>query len=145
MQMFKNAMKKITSGDIDTRIARFLFQYRITPHSTTGISPAELLQGRRLRSHLDLLQPHLQSKIQESQERQKTKHNQGARSRTFQVSDLVWIRNFGQGQKRLPGTVLSIRAPLSYVIKLDDDMQRSSKTRGSCSPTNCTSFHPYFN
>ena len=50
VQTFKEAMRK-TTGDIETRMARFLFQYRIT---TTGTLPAELLQGRRLRTHLDL-------------------------------------------------------------------------------------------
>ena len=27
----------------------FLFQYRVTPHAVTGVSPAELLMGRKLR------------------------------------------------------------------------------------------------
>ena len=30
----------------------FLFQYRVTPHTVTGVSPAELLMGRRLRDKL---------------------------------------------------------------------------------------------
>ena len=34
----------------------FLMMYRSTPHSTTGVSPAELLFGRRIRTKL----PHLQ-------------------------------------------------------------------------------------
>ena len=35
-------MKKETNGTIDTRVSRFLSQYRTTPHSTTGIAPAEM-------------------------------------------------------------------------------------------------------
>ena len=54
VQTFKEGLKKVTQGDIQTRLARFLFQYRITPHTTTGIAPAELMLGRRPRSHLDL-------------------------------------------------------------------------------------------
>ena len=46
VQTVKNALRK-TSGDIDTCLSRFLFQYRLTPHSTTGRSPAELLLGRK--------------------------------------------------------------------------------------------------
>ena len=49
-------MKKIASGAIDTKLAQFLFSYRITPHSTTGQSPAELMFGRQLSSRFDLLQ-----------------------------------------------------------------------------------------
>ena len=34
----------------------FLMMYRSTPHSTTGVSPAELLFGRRIRTKLPQLQ-----------------------------------------------------------------------------------------
>ena len=33
-------------------VRQFLLQYRVTPHSTTGRSPAELLRGRQLRTPL---------------------------------------------------------------------------------------------
>ena len=60
VQTFKTAMKKATSDTpIETRVARFLFHYRLTPQSTTGISPAELLLGQRPRTHLDQLRPDL--------------------------------------------------------------------------------------
>ena len=34
----------------------FLMMYRSTPHSTTGVSPAELLFGRKIRTKLPQLQ-----------------------------------------------------------------------------------------
>ena len=34
----------------------FLMMYRSTPHSTTGVSPAELLFGRKIRATLAQLQ-----------------------------------------------------------------------------------------
>ena len=40
--------KKMKDGTIQTKLSRFLFKYRITPHSTTGISPSELMFGRCL-------------------------------------------------------------------------------------------------
>ena len=40
---------------IVTRVSRFLFLYRHTPHTTTGVPPAELLLGRIPRLHLDLM------------------------------------------------------------------------------------------
>ena len=55
VQTFKEGMKKIKTDSIQCRLSRFLFHYRITPHTTTGVPPAELLMGRHLRSHLDLL------------------------------------------------------------------------------------------
>ena len=43
VQMIKVGLKKATKGELETRLAQFLFQYQITPHSTTGISPANYL------------------------------------------------------------------------------------------------------
>ena len=57
VQTFKESLCRNTEGSMDTRISRFLLQYRCTPHSTTGISPAELLFGRRPRTLLDLIVP----------------------------------------------------------------------------------------
>ena len=59
VQSFKEGMKKNLSGSLETRLSKFLFHYRTAPHSTTGISPAELLMGRQLRSQLSLLKPSL--------------------------------------------------------------------------------------
>ena len=54
VQSFKRALH--VSSEL-TRLAldRFLFNYRLTPYSTTGVSPAELMFGRRLRSRFDLV------------------------------------------------------------------------------------------
>ena len=57
VQTFKEGMKRLKSGSLSTRLARFLLRYRITSHSSTGTSPAELIMGRRLRTQLDLLRP----------------------------------------------------------------------------------------
>ena len=42
MQTLKNAIKKDSGGvSLETQIFWFLFHYRITPHSTTGVTPAK--------------------------------------------------------------------------------------------------------
>ena len=47
IQSFKENMKKSCSTEsLETRLSRFLFWYRLTPHSTTGVSPAKLLLER---------------------------------------------------------------------------------------------------
>ena len=61
VQTFKEAIKKNSTDSLQTRVSRFLFNYRNTPHSTTGVSPAELLLGRRPRTHLSLLIPSITS------------------------------------------------------------------------------------
>ena len=51
-QTFKTALKKIINGkvvsDLDSTLLRFILSYRTTPHSTTGLSPVELLFNRKL-------------------------------------------------------------------------------------------------
>jgi hypothetical protein len=71
VQSFKAAMKKATEGSVKEKLRRFLFQYRITPHATTGVSPAELLHGRRPKSLLDLVRPDLEQRVQRKQWNQK--------------------------------------------------------------------------
>ena len=43
---------KIESKQFQDELSKYLFAYRSTPHCTTGVSPAELLMGRRLRTKL---------------------------------------------------------------------------------------------
>ena len=43
VQTLKEYLKKNDTDDLNTNISRFLFRNRITPHSTTGVLPPELL------------------------------------------------------------------------------------------------------
>ncbi len=126
VQTFKTAMKM--SGPTQTRLSRFLLQYRITPHTSTGQSPAELLMGRTLRSQLDLMLPSaVQSasqRVQRSQNRQKAVHDShsSTRARSFAVDDTVSVKNIpGRQPKWIPGQVAEKTGPLSYRVLLDDD------------------------
>ena len=122
VQTLKEGLTKNTSADdMETRISRFLFRYRITPHSTTGVSPAELLMGRRPRSQLDLMQPNVATRVFSSQVRQKMGHDQGTKDRAFSTNDLVFVRNFStSGNTWLPGTIVGSKGSLVYHIQLED-------------------------
>ena len=63
VQTVKVGLKKQSGGSLEQRLYRFLFQYRITPHSTTGQSPAQLLMNRRVRSRLDLTSPDTSNRV----------------------------------------------------------------------------------
>ncbi|CAG2226125.1 unnamed protein product [Mytilus edulis] len=91
VQTFKEGMKKVTEGSIETRMAKFLFTYRLTPHATTAIAPAEMLMGRRPRSLLDLTYPNINSRVQQKQQRQKQSHDKTAQVRNFNVGESVYI------------------------------------------------------
>ena len=43
---------RLEGKDWRKALQNFLFQYRVTPHTVTGVSPAELLMGRKLRDKL---------------------------------------------------------------------------------------------
>ena len=47
-----------------SRIAWVLMAYRKTPQSTTGMTPSELLQRRRIRTRLDLLKPNVNERVE---------------------------------------------------------------------------------
>ena len=120
VQTFKVALKKGSDNDLQRELSRFLFRYRKTPHSTTGISLAQLLMGRPLKTHLDFLRPDLASKVREVQGRQKVTHDRRSHFRLFQTGDQVFIRNFVAGPKWLASTILKAQGPLSYEMEMSD-------------------------
>ena len=71
-QTFKGGVEKLKKGDIQTRLAILLFSYKITPQSTTGVSLAELLMGRRLRSALNFVKPDLHKRVERGTGKTKT-------------------------------------------------------------------------
>ena len=68
VQIMKAGLKKMKEGNLSTKLSRFLLSYRITPQSTTGVAPAELLMGRRLRTALDCIKPDLDRRVEKEQE-----------------------------------------------------------------------------
>ena len=87
VQVFKDGMKKVTEGTIESRVARVLAHYQVTPQSTIGTSPAELMFGRKLRTKLDLLKPTLDVSVHQKQAKQKASHDYHARDRSFSERD----------------------------------------------------------
>jgi hypothetical protein len=124
VQTFKEGMKKMSNKEsLETRGSRFLFKYRITPHSTTGIAPAEMLMSRKPRSRLDVLHPDVRQRVQNQQMKQKELHDQHAVDRQLRPGDLVYSREFGKQQKWCPGVINTQTGPVSYTIQLEDDRE----------------------
>ena len=120
VQTFKEGMRRQKTGSIETRVARFLYVYRNTPQSTTGVSPAVMMFNRPLRCHLDLLKPDIGATVQNQQIQQQLNHDVHSKGRKFQISDIVFVENFGHGSKWLAGIIEEIRGPLTYMVKLSD-------------------------
>jgi hypothetical protein len=94
VQTFKEGMKMSKKESLETRVSRFLLKYRITPHSTTGIAPAELLMSRKPRSRLDVLHLDVRQRVQNQQKKQKELHDQHAVDRQWTIC-IIHRLNFG--------------------------------------------------
>ncbi|KAI0209977.1 hypothetical protein LSAT2_005314 [Lamellibrachia satsuma] len=117
----KEGVKRMHGGDLETKLARFLFDYRITPHSTTGIAPAELLMHRQLKTRLHLIRPDVGVKVVAEQTKQKAKHDRHAKVRTFLPDELVYaLRYHGNTATWVPGTIHRQTGPVSYTARLED-------------------------
>lgn len=102
------------------RIAKVLMAYRTTPQSTTGVSPSELLQGRRIRTRLDLLKPSVTERVEKRQLQQTLSHDSLSRQMYFSKGETVYAQNFGTGQKWMPAVVQEVTGPVSFLVKLQD-------------------------
>ena len=104
-----------------SRLAQALFTYCLTPQSTTGVSPGELLLGCRLRSRL---KPHTAERVEKNQMKQKEQHDLRSRERKLEVGENVFVRNYHHGNRWIPGTVEQKNGPVSFRVKLTDGRDR---------------------
>ena len=121
---FKNSFKKQHLGSVHTKVSRFLFHYRATPHTTSRTSPAELFLGRRMRTPLDALVPDLGEKVRQNQARQKLYRDQRTVERSMNVGDSVYVSAVGrlrggEGQVWMPGVLVG-RAGVKLSVRLED-------------------------
>ena len=112
----------MVSGTLGDKVARVLFTYQNTPQTTTGVSPAELLMGHKLRSQLDLLRPDLSKRVELKQQQQKAKHDMHTRDRLFLVGDPVFIKSFRRGVEVqwTPGQITGSTGLRSFHVQLED-------------------------
>jgi len=120
VQTFKLGMKKQMKGTLQTKLSCFLFHYRLTPNSTTGVAPAELMLMNQPRSHLDCIVPSMKEKIRQQQEKQKSHHNVHSRARTFKQGDSVLVRSFNKKEPLwLSGVITQLVGTNSYKIQVN--------------------------
>ena len=75
--------------------------------------------GRKLKTHLDLLQPYESVKVRRVQAKQNAWHDRHTKVRLFSVGDRVYVLNFGGGNRWLGGTVGETFGS-SLIVKLLD-------------------------
>lgn len=120
VKILKRVIKKALGQrvDVDTALQRFLLMYRTTEHSTTKESPAQILQGRCLRTRLDRLKPPREDLVAAAQRRQQ--QAAGGAWRSFHVGDSVWVRIYHTQGKWLSGSIVEIMGNTDYKVQLLD-------------------------
>ncbi|XP_063394188.1 uncharacterized protein K02A2.6-like [Cydia fagiglandana] len=119
VKLCKRALRKATKEkvDLDVALQSFLFNYRNCPHSTTGESPAMMLQKRALRCRLDLLQPGatVDQRVRQAQGKQVERF---ASKPLYQMKqgDPVWLQEYSGPDKWVPGTISEVKGNRNYVV-----------------------------
>ena len=113
-------MKKDSCDTLQTRVSRFIFHYRTTPHTTTGVSPAELLMGRRLRTHLSCLIPD-SSQVASRQENQKRYYDKNTKHKKVTEGQTVMVRDFTSSRRKWSlGKIKNSSGPMSFNIEISN-------------------------
>uniref|UniRef100_H3A350 Integrase catalytic domain-containing protein n=1 Tax=Latimeria chalumnae TaxID=7897 RepID=H3A350_LATCH len=120
VQSVKEGIGKLHDGTLETKVARFLFKYRTTSQVMTGKSPAKLLFGRQIKTHLELLHPDEAECVKHQQQEQKERHDLYAKDTQFYVKAAVYVTNFSNGPCWLKGVITRKTGPVSYLVELLD-------------------------
>ena len=121
----KRFLKHCDGADWKTKLDKFLFQYRVTPHQTTGVSPAELMFRRKLSTVLDLVHPGkcLPNMVLSKQDKQKTNHDAKV-PRTVELcpKSPVMVRNYSSQytDRWVPAKIVEQTGPVSYKCELPE-------------------------
>ena len=95
-----------------------MLSYRTTPHSTAGVSPAELLFNRKLNTRLNFVKPKLSS-IKNEHEEFKDFNNRSKNLKLFYLGDHVSVRDYGKVlSKWVEGKITQKMGNVMYKIQL---------------------------
>ena len=126
VRTFKEAIRKMSQDEkttLETKVNRFLFTFRITPHTATGIAPAELIFKRQLRTAFHLLRPD-KHRMCEYQSKLEKGSKIGTPLREFAVRDPVLVQNYGQGRRWVEGTITRQLGRVNYEVETEGGMTK---------------------
>ncbi|XP_022816983.1 uncharacterized protein K02A2.6-like [Spodoptera litura] len=114
-----------SARNLNNNLLKFLFDYRNSVHTLTGLSPAELVYGRKLRTRFDLLKPEPPSPSSTAHanmvKRKQCLQNKtgGHNTQVFAPGDIVYYKNHKVNGKFTwcKGTVMKKVGRVLYVIK----------------------------
>ena len=110
--------------DLETRMFHFLSCYRVTPQTTSGQTPAEMMMTKRPRFRLDLAYPGLDNRVLHKQTAVREHQSVALSPREFYAGDAVYVMNFAGTPKCLPGVLEIKLGPVSFTVELIDGRVR---------------------
>ncbi|CAB3249944.1 unnamed protein product [Arctia plantaginis] len=121
----KKAIKRAvhTGENVLQAIHKFLFYYRNCEHASTGVSPAVLLTGRRMRMRLDALRPDVAQVARKAQQRQIANAG-GTPQPSILLGEPVLARDYSVGKNKWSnGTVTEQTGPVSYRVNMGNGVE----------------------
>ncbi|XP_064468632.1 uncharacterized protein K02A2.6-like [Ornithodoros turicata] len=116
----KDALKKMKTGDLRTNVDRWLHSYRRSPNTVSGKSPSEMLLGYNIRSRLDLIsvqELHKEAISKPDRARPSPDKESSSETGVLRPGTHVFARNYGRGQKWIPGVVQNQKGSRMAVVK----------------------------
>ncbi|XP_050298567.1 uncharacterized protein K02A2.6-like [Anthonomus grandis grandis] len=135
----KSALKKaLVSNSIENvslTLCRFLLDYRVTPHCTTGVSPVVLMFGRDLRTRLSSLLPASEKsisksnldiqkvgkRVEQAQNRQ-IENSKPSKKINFEINEPVLVKNYKIVDKPtfIKGVISKKLGKRTYLVRIPD-------------------------
>lgn len=154
----KRALKKFDAGGtpLTRHMQLFLSSYRTTPNrnAPNGLSPAEIVFGRRIRTNFDLLLPPPTPTIplqSDSKSKKQYDRQHGVKPKHLQVGDTVFAKIYGINKwSWAPGRIIERIGSTMYNVLLDEPTRRNHlirshadqirpRTQNDCQATNTQS------
>ena len=122
MKIVKQWLSKQEKGTkFRVSLSEFLRTYQNVPHTGTNRTPAEIIFGRALRTHISMVLPNMGERMKE-----KLHPPQGTPVRTFKEGVGVWVRDFRPSapSKWTSGIVQTALGALTYMTVLPNGHNR---------------------
>ncbi|XP_054281209.1 uncharacterized protein K02A2.6-like [Macrosteles quadrilineatus] len=105
---------------LQMKLDNFLFAYRNTPNTVTGLTPAEMFLSWKPRTQLVMLKPNLQSSIDQKHREQKDAADRlRGRSRFFSEGQAVYVKTVRNEKiSWVPGKIILKRSPVTYLVSV---------------------------
>lgn len=123
--LIENKYLSKPSISLQHKIDNFLFAYRSTPHSFTGVSPSELFLKCKLRTRLSSLKPNLVQHLKQKRDNLVKGMNQNkSQMRSFESGDKVLVRSVrGEDIKWFPGKIVKKLSDVTYTVQVRDQLR----------------------